>query len=37
VEEDLDESAYRREVEAMPEQLRLAIFRFIYKHMRWVI
>lgn len=34
VEEDLDETAYRREVEAMPEQLRLAIFLFIHKHIR---
>jgi hypothetical protein len=37
LEEDLDETAYRREVEAMPEQLRLAIFRFICKHMRCIV
>ncbi len=37
LEEDLDETAYRREVEAMPEQLRLDIFRFICKHMRCIV
>jgi hypothetical protein len=37
VEEDLDETAYRREVEAMPEQLRLAIFLFIHKHIRCIV
>jgi hypothetical protein len=34
--EDLNETAYRREVEAMPAPLRLAVFRFICKHMRYL-